>query len=136
MLIQVTALAALVLLLVLPECLLISHVAACPTRFSLRLFSAGTFRWKILLLLQCVVRLNGFCWRCQLHEQGMDAQRVKLTEVLAMSDPDAAPRSDVESAVLSQAIRIVFCALDAAGGRTIPPQSPPETQTPRTKPSR
>eukprot|EP00241_Pyramimonas_parkeae_P007103 CAMPEP_0114231762 /NCGR_PEP_ID=MMETSP0058-20121206/4230_1 /TAXON_ID=36894 /ORGANISM="Pyramimonas parkeae, CCMP726" /LENGTH=305 /DNA_ID=CAMNT_0001343159 /DNA_START=202 /DNA_END=1120 /DNA_ORIENTATION=- len=71
----------------------------------------------------------------RMAKQGMDAQRVKLTEVLAMSDPDSAPRSDVESAVLSQAIRIVFCALDAAGGRTIPPQSPPETHTPRAKPS-
>mmetsp|Transcript_41644 Transcript_41644/g.69575 ORF Transcript_41644/g.69575 Transcript_41644/m.69575 type:complete len:309 (+) Transcript_41644:139-1065(+) len=60
-----------------------------------------------------------------LAKQGNDANRIKLTEVLKMSGPDAQPRTDMESAVLSQAIRLVFCALDLCGGRIIPPSSPP-----------
>jgi len=60
-----------------------------------------------------------------LAKEGNDANRIKLTEVLKMSGPDALPRTDMESAVMSQAIRLVFCALDLCGGRIIPPSSPP-----------
>eukprot|EP00976_Prorocentrum_cordatum_P018305 370464-Prorocentrum_minimum.AAC.1 len=64
----------------------------------------------------------------------MDAKRVKLTEVLKMGGPDAEPRSDMESAVMSQAIRLVFCALDQCGGRIIPPSDPPPTPPPPPPP--
>jgi len=70
-----------------------------------------------------------------LAKQGYDAQRVKLMEVLKMSGPDAQPRSDMESAVMSQAIRLVFCALDLCGGRTIPPSDPsPDAPPPPSPP--
>ena len=66
--------------------------------------------------------------------QGMDAQRVKLDEVLKMSGPEAQPRTDMESAVLSQAIRIVFAALDTVGGRVIPGEDTTETESVQTEP--
>ncbi|KAK3253640.1 hypothetical protein CYMTET_37115 [Cymbomonas tetramitiformis] len=65
-----------------------------------------------------------------LAKQGYDAQRVKLAEVLKMSSADAQPRSDMESAVMSQAVRLVFCSLDACGGRLVPPSEVLDAQPP------
>ena len=44
--------------------------------------------------------------------QGYDMTRVKLEEVLAMDQSEeSAPRSEMESAVLSQGIRLIFLTI-------------------------
>eukprot|EP00873_Tetraselmis_striata_P018780 jgi/Tetstr1/439044/TSEL_027536.t1 len=54
----------------------------------------------------------------ELARQGCDPGRVKLAEVFAMSPSEAPPRSELESAALSQAVRLVFLALAAIGATT------------------
>ena len=63
------------------------------------------------------------------HKQGFTLQTLKLEE-LARSDPEDKPRTQLETAILSQCMRLVMLTLTVleeeklAGDETLPPKPP------------